>query len=1345
MPPSPGPPSPEPPSPAPPSPAPPSPAPPSPEPPSPAPPSPAPPSPAPPSPAPPSPAPPSPAPPSPAPPSPSPPYPPSPAPPYPPSPSPPYPASPAPPVPPPPPYYGLPPYPLPPPYYSAASPPPPYYSSAQPPPPYYAGASPPPPPYYMGASPPPPYYTSSPPAYARPPPRPAITLPPPSPAAGAPPVEVCATQVVIPPEELAPGREPFTLTETQCADLIAALADDLNFVSEDVNAARLTDWGAGRTACFASAADAAAASPAAAGPGVRLCAVFSSAADALLLQPQLDDSYLDQLLGRNAVLTGDGSGGPCSAPLSGYTPLITIAATQPLPEGVAEADVPFREKAGAACAPLESPPPEAPAYGGATSPPPAPPPHVPLPPAPTLPSGAVKVCAAASAVPPEQLAPGQRAFALNDTSCLELIGAEADLLRQASLDAQLQLLQDWASSPYLSTCYRAADAGRDPADRGVGVRVCAVFMTPADTKALQAVVQASPVLDDLLQQLASQAGPTDGGCAPALAGYTLAVSLAAPTPLPDGVAEADVLTPLSKQNACALLQPPAGPEQQLPPSPSPQQQPPETSFPTVLAPPPASQQPPEPSREVFFPPGAFNRSPPPPSPSPPADPGASSPSPSTSASPSPSPAAGTPPSPAPSSEGVSPAPPSPAPGLASPSPPLPAPPSPSPAPAPPPPAAVLPVPVPSTNVPWSQTGYGMSMYDTSENATHYVTSYLCVVPSSSPEMRGWSVVVDPSLLGSDLQVSGVTGTRTDADGAVSAVQVIPSTAGSVATVTVVDNVTSTSVIYTLYWPKTFTIASRHLQQHQQQPHRRLAQSSASAPASGSGTTRYNNLTILAWTSDVISSVTLAPALTGPNSLALALGAAGCASAGTTSPLPLPVVGSDGCLVGTMTRTYIGTAGRTMVSLRVAPNGALNDTAAANCSGWFASLSQPTFVRLPLTNATAAAAADLFANRTAAVAVGSVLPVGVYVKDGALVLPRAAVGNAAASSYFKMDVRLALPSALALSDICEQAMLSGQWPNTCVLQVVGRSLCTQGVAVESANGEAGPVGQAPGVAQAPSPPPTQGNLQGDSGGGTSTDRGTSSDSGLSNSEIAIIVSLVVGCVLLSLIVVALFVRYRRRKWAPAKGVFTSGTGTGTGGGIAAGGSSGVAVDINAVATSGAVPAGAGMRSMPGAAAAGGAAAGVGMALAPRADSSVSNDGTFFTAMESGLAQGEPGSLSGPLGAAGPSGSGAAGGATGADTSASRLAAVRAALASSGVGSAAGHAGAGPSRFSGGQAPAQPYGGPGPSTSYGAGASTSAGAGTSADGAGPSTSTGGAASGPEPEGAVNWTMAPPSKAP
>lgn len=88
------------------------------------------------------------------------------------------------------------------------------------------------------------------------------------------------------------------------------------------------------------------------------------------------------------------------------------------------------------------------------------------------------------------------------------------------------------------------------------------------------------------------------------------------------------------------------------------------------------------------------------------------------------------------------------------------------------------------------------------------------------------------------------------------------------------------------------------------------------------------------------------------------------------------------------------------------------------------------------------------------------------------------------------------------------MLSGQWPNTCALQVVDRNLCTQGVAVESANGEAGPVGQAPGVAQAPSPPPTQGSLQGESGDGGSSDRGSGgSGSGLSNSEIAIVVSLV----------------------------------------------------------------------------------------------------------------------------------------------------------------------------------------------------------------------------------------------
>lgn len=199
-----------------------------------------------------------------------------------------------------------------------------------------------------------------------------------------------------------------------------------------------------------------------------------------------------------------------------------------------------------------------------------------------------------------------------------------------------------------------------------------------------------------------------------------------------------------------------------------------------------------------------------------------------------------------------------------------------------------------------------------------------------------------------------------------------------------------------------------------------------------------------------------------------------------------------------------------------------------------------------------------------------------------------------------------------------------------------------------------------------------------------------------------------------------------------------------------------MDINAVATSGALPAGSGMRSLPAAvgaddaaagdtAGAADAAGGVGMALAPRIESSVSNDGTFYTAMESGLMQGDGANLSSTLGAAGPGGSGAAGAAVGADISAHRLAAVRAALARSGVGSATGHAGPGPSRLSGSHVPAAVYGGPGPSTSTGAGPSTSGGAGLGDAGAGPSTSTGGGAAGLGPEGAVNWAMTQPSKAP
>nr|ABA41400.1 pherophorin-C2 protein precursor [Chlamydomonas reinhardtii] len=176
--PSPPPPSPPPPSPPPPSPPPPSPPPPSPPPPSPPPPSPPPPSPPPPSPPPPPP--PSPPPPSPPPPSPPPPPPPSPPPPSPPPPSPPPPPPPSPP-PPPPPSPPPPPPPSPPP----PSPPPP--SPPPPPPPSPPPPSPPPPSPPPPSPPPPPPPSPPPPPPPSPPPPPPPSPPPPSPPPPSPP------------------------------------------------------------------------------------------------------------------------------------------------------------------------------------------------------------------------------------------------------------------------------------------------------------------------------------------------------------------------------------------------------------------------------------------------------------------------------------------------------------------------------------------------------------------------------------------------------------------------------------------------------------------------------------------------------------------------------------------------------------------------------------------------------------------------------------------------------------------------------------------------------------------------------------------------------------------------------------------------------------------------------------------------------------------------------------------------------------------------------------------------------------------------------------------------------
>ncbi|KAG2451856.1 hypothetical protein HYH02_003632 [Chlamydomonas schloesseri] len=574
----------------------------------------------------------------------------------------------------------------------------------------------------------------------------------------------------------------------------------------------------------------------------------------------------------------------------------------------------------------------------------------------------------------------------------------------------------------------------------------------------------------------------------------------------------------------------------LPPSPSPSTSGTSPSPAPSAATSPSPSTSPEPSSSSPSPSSSSSSSPSPPSPS--AAPPLPSPltPPPSPPSPSPPPLPPLPPSPPPSP----PLPPSPPPSPPLPPPPPPVPPAPpSPPPVPPsPPAppsfaggAVLPVAVPSNVISWSQTGYDMSVYDTSENATHYVVQYLVLVASSAQAMSGWSVVVDTSILGSDLNTSAVTGTRTRDDGITTTTTVIPVTRANVPTVTVIDQLApGSSAFYTLYWPKiTFGAATR----------RRLAQAGTTSTAASS---RGVNVTVIAWSNSTLSTIVLPPEVTGPNSPALSAGAAMCAAASSAGASTLPTDASvtllggsaSSCIVTTLSNLYASASNHTTFNASVAAS-----SAKTGCTSYLASLSRPAFVRLPLTPTAAAALAAALANRSAAAggAAASVLPLGAFVSGGALVLPRSLASTSAVA------LRFSLPAVLAPSDVCEQGVLADQMPNTCAVQLVWRSGCAQGtLGNASALAAGGGVGLVPGVqAQPPSP---AANLQAESGSrDVNVDAPSSGSSGnsLNASQIAIVVCLVVGFVILAIIVLAVVMHYRRKKWTPAKGEVSSAPG------------------------------------------------------------------------------------------------------------------------------------------------------------------------------------------------------------
>ena len=310
----------------------------------------------------------------------------------------------------------------------------------------------------------------------------------------------------------------------------------------------------------------------------------------------------------------------------------------------------------------------------------------------------------------------------------------------------------------------------------------------------------------------------------------------------------------------------------------------------------------------------------------------------------------------------------------------------------------------------------MSVYDTSENATHYTVQYLVLVSDSSQPMSGWSVVVDPSILGTDLDTSAVTGTRTrDDDGTTAAVIVIPVTDAAVSTVTVIDQLApGSSAFFTLYWPK--TTAANH--------RRRLAQTSTDPATANRGV----NVTIIAWSNSTLSTIVLPPEVTGPNSPALSAGAALCAAASAAGVTTLPtdtsvaLLGgsSSSCITTSLSNIFTSASNHTTFNTTVATVG--SNTA---CTSYLTTLSRPAFVRLPLTPTASAALAAALANRSTTGG-ASVLPLGAFISGGSLVLSRSLASTSA------IALRFSLPSALAPSDVCEQVGRVGSfgWRELC---------------------------------------------------------------------------------------------------------------------------------------------------------------------------------------------------------------------------------------------------------------------------------------------------------------------------
>ncbi|KXZ52613.1 hypothetical protein GPECTOR_9g658 [Gonium pectorale] len=427
----------------------------------------------------------------------------------------------------------------------------------------------------------------------------------------------------------------------------------------------------------------------------------------------------------------------------------------------------------------------------------------------------------------------------------------------------------------------------------------------------------------------------------------------------------------------------------------------------------------------------------------------------------------------------------------------------------------------------------MAAYTSSENATHYSVSYLLSVPDAGLPILGWSLVADPALLGADVDVASVTTTRTADDGSISVVQAIPYTGAPVRNVTLLDRIEPGSmIVYGLTFAKTGGGSAAPPpagpQRLRQQLRRRLQQAAspppATPPAAQPFARRYDLVAVVR--SEEFVTVTRNPTdLAGPDSASWFTGAAVCDANRTITPIPgdggadgggattaaagnatTALIGPGGCVSAILRRTYTRTTNLTTLSVTVYGNA----SAAPGCASWLDGLGFPAFVGLRMSPSTAV---GLLASRR-------FRPRAAFTKAPVMFVLPYRVSDRAAFTF-----RMTVPEPSALSDVCEQDVVPGQLPNTCILEVLDANRCAMGVVVDT-DVSAAPVGPAPGVDATSSPPRPPATIQEEE-----LPRDAGADDGLSRRQIGLIVGLVVGFFVLLLIVLFLFIWFYRRHWLP----------------------------------------------------------------------------------------------------------------------------------------------------------------------------------------------------------------------